>query len=183
MSNNNTNDKKTSKSYNKDKMDKSKDLGKENVKQGKKEQVKDEGKKDRKNKKNCKTEKVDINKICEESFGECFDNKLTSMRQRIVNVNIIRREIIRLKLNPEKKIFFENDIEPLLRVFDSLSLASQNYGVAVSKINGISFAKSSEIKALLDLIYEITDKSEDVFNILDKEVDILLKIYKCDLKK
>lgn len=179
----NINDKKIDESYNKDEMDKCKNFHEDNNNEGKKENCEKKGRKDRKNKKSDKNPKVDINKMCEETFGECFDNKLTNLRQKLVNVNIIRREITRLKLNPDKRIFFENDIEPLLRIFDSLSLASQNYSMAVSKINGISFAKTSEIKALLDLVYEITDKSEDVFDVLDKEVDILLKVYKCDLKK
>jgi hypothetical protein len=62
-------------------------------------------------------------------------------------------------------------------------LSSQNYGLAISNINVVNLSESSEIKQILQLLYDITDKSEDVFKVLEKEIDILLDIYKCDLKR
>lgn len=119
----------------------------------------------------------------DENTLDCLNDTLASIREKFVDINIIREELTKLKLDPDKKTFFEYNIEPLLKIFDSLSLASQNYGIAISSINVVNLSKSSEIKQILQLLYDITDKSEDVFKVLEKEIDIILDIYKCDLKR
>lgn len=134
-------------------------------------------------KKQEKTDKADEADESDENTLDCMNDTLASIREKFVDINIIREELTKLKLDPAKKTFFEYNIEPLLKIFDSLSLASQNYGLAISSINVVNLSKSSEIKQILQLLYDITDKSEDVFKVLEKEIDIILDIYKCDLKR
>lgn len=130
-----------------------------------------------------KQEKTDKADESDENTLDCLNDTLASIREKLVDINIIREEFTKLKLDPDKKTFFEYNIEPLLRIFDSLSLSSQNYGLAISNINVVNLSESSEIKQILQLLYDITDKSEDVFKVLEKEIDIILDIYKCDLKR
>ncbi|MCY6370478.1 hypothetical protein [Clostridium ganghwense] len=140
-------------------------------------------KKDNQSKETKEKLKEDQETKNEDAILDCLNDELTCIRQKLVDINIIREELSKLKLNPAKRTFFKNDIEPLLTTFSNLALSSERFAISAQNLYVITFSKSSEIKDTLDLIYDINAKSEDVFEVLEKEIDILLDIYKCDLKK
>ncbi|WMJ81209.1 hypothetical protein RBU49_02855 [Clostridium sp. MB40-C1] len=117
------------------------------------------------------------------SSSGCIDDELTCLTKKLVEINTIREEITKLRLDPAKRTFFTNDIEPLLRTLDTLSLSTERFALAIYNIYGNNFTKFSEMKDMLNLVYSLSDKSEEVLKVLNKEIDIMLNIYKCDFKK
>lgn len=92
----------------------------------------------------------------------------------LTNVNAIRNEIIRLGLNPALSIAIGLEVEPVLGILNILSLSAYNYSTAAFNLNQISLSKPHEVKKILDLIYDISDLSEDVLEVLTKLVLITL---------
>lgn len=92
-------------------------------------------------------------------------------------VNDIRAQVIRLGLNPALRIAIDTEVVPVLSILTSLATASDFFSVAAFNLSNINFAKTHEIKKVLNLIYEITDVSEDVLEVAIKL--ILATLPKC----
>lgn len=86
----------------------------------------------------------------------------------ITSVNDIRAQIIRLGLNPALRFAIETEVVPVLNILTALATSADFFSVAAFNMSNINFAKSHEIKKLLELVYNITDISEDVFEVLKK---------------
>ncbi|MCY6958597.1 Sec1 family protein [Clostridium brassicae] len=142
-------------------------------------------KKDAEEKIKANEKKIKDSKQAQEATSDsgCIDDELTCLSKKLIEINTIREEITKLRLDPAKKTFFTNDIEPLLRTLEVLSLSTERFALAVFNIYSNNFTKFSEVKDLLNLIYNLSDTSEDVLKVLNKEIDMMLNIYKCDFKK
>jgi hypothetical protein len=89
-------------------------------------------------------------------------------------VNDIRAQIIRLGLNPALRIAIDTEVVPVLNILSVLATAADFFSVAAFNLSNIVFAKTHEVKKILDLIYNITDISEDVLEVVIKLVLITL---------
>lgn len=94
--------------------------------------------------------------------------ELARILATITSVNDIRAQIIRLGLNPALRFAIETEVVPVLNILTALSTAADFYSVAAFNMSNISMAKTHEIRKILELIYNITDVSEDVFEVLRK---------------
>jgi len=92
-------------------------------------------------------------------------------------VNDIRAQLIRLGLNPALRIAIDTEVIPVLSILTSLATASDFFSVSAYNLSNISMAKSHEVKRILNLIYDITDLSEDVLEVTIKLV--LATLPKC----
>ncbi len=113
-----------------------------------------------------------------------MNDNLNEMANKLENINKIREEIIKLKLNPEGKLYFENDVVPLLRVLEILSFSSANISSSALNLNSINSSKNSKIKDAVEIVYDLNDLVEDVLDELDKKFHTLLAISAncCDKK-
>lgn len=95
-------------------------------------------------------------------------SELSRILATITSVNDIRAQIIRLGLNPSLRFAVETEVVPVLNILTALATAADFYSVAAFNMSNINFAKSHEIRKTLELIYNITDLSEDVFEVVKK---------------
>ncbi|HBM75315.1 MAG TPA: hypothetical protein DD429_07145 [Clostridiaceae bacterium] len=95
-------------------------------------------------------------------------SELARILATITSVNDIRAQIIRLGLNPSLRFAVETEVVPVLNILTALATAADFYSVAAFNMSNINFAKSHEIRKTLELIYDITDLSEDVFEVVKK---------------
>ncbi|WP_102400058.1 hypothetical protein [Haloimpatiens massiliensis] len=105
------------------------------------------------------------------------EQDLIILRDKLVALNQIREELVKLELNPKYRIFYDQNVSPLLLSLLSLSYASINFSHSASFLNTINNSKNSEIKDLLHLVYDIQGTSQHVLCELEKQLDILLKLY------
>lgn len=107
---------------------------------------------------------------------ECIEKTLN----RIKNINALRDELIRLNLNPEGLIYFNNEVYPLLYTLTNLSTTSLNLSTSVNVLSTAIYLKpkDSKIKDTLKLIYEITEQCEDIYDSLKYKIDTLICISK-----
>ena len=101
-------------------------------------------------------------------------DELDKILATITAVNGIREQIIRLGLNPALKIAIDTEVVPLLNILAILGTASYDFSVSAFNINNNSSGKVHEVKKLLELVYDISDLSESVFEVLEKLVLITL---------
>ncbi|KPU45010.1 hypothetical protein OXPF_14880 [Oxobacter pfennigii] len=85
-------------------------------------------------------------------------------------VNDIRDQVIRLGLNPSLRFAIEVEVSPVIGILTALATAADFYSVAAFNLSNINFSKTHEIKKILNLIYDITDLSEDVLEVATKLV-------------
>lgn len=95
-------------------------------------------------------------------------SELSRILSIITSVNDIRAQIIRLGLNPSLRFAIETEVVPVLNILTALATAADFYSVAAFNMSNINFAKSHEIRKTLELIYDIIDLSEDVFEVVKK---------------
>ncbi|MDU5013950.1 MAG: hypothetical protein E6257_17685 [Clostridium botulinum] len=107
---------------------------------------------------------------------ECIEKTLN----RIKNINALRDELIRLNLNPEGLIYFNNEVYPLLYTITNLSTTSLNLSTSANVLSTAIYLKpkDSKIKDTLKLIYEITEQCEDIYDSLKYKIDTLICISK-----
>ncbi|WP_461206431.1 hypothetical protein [Clostridium sp. DL1XJH146] len=113
-----------------------------------------------------------------------MDSNLEELANKLENINIIREELIKLNLNPEGRLYYENDVLPLLKVIEILSYSSANISRTALDLNSINVSKSSKVKDAVEIIYDLNDLVEDVLGQLEKKVHTLLAISSncCDKK-
>ncbi|HDK7167519.1 TPA: hypothetical protein PTV44_001360 [Clostridium botulinum] len=107
---------------------------------------------------------------------ECIEKTLN----RIKNINALRDELIRLNLNPEGLIYFNNEVYPLLYTLTNLSTTSLNLSTSANVLSTAIYLKpkDSKIKDTLKLIYEMTEQCEDIYDSLKHKIDTLICISK-----
>lgn len=111
------------------------------------------------------------------SVSDCIDKTATILQ----NINTINDQVARLNLNPTERAYLENSITPMLAILNLLSTTSYNLATSVSSLatSPIVCGKRHELKDTIDLVYDINSQCEDVFELLEKRIDFLLKIAKC----
>ena len=107
---------------------------------------------------------------------------IKSLADNAVNINILRYELDRAQLDFKAKVYFENDVKPLIDTLYSLSYASSNYSATAKNLAGINFGRSSKIKDAIDLAEGVNEISEDLIEVLKCKIDNMLKLSKHDCK-
>ncbi|EQC1537583.1 hypothetical protein ACY1J9_003477, partial [Clostridium botulinum] len=107
---------------------------------------------------------------------DCIEKTLI----RIRSINALRDELIKLNLNPEGLIYFNNEVYPLLYTLTNLSTTSLNLSTSANFLSTAVYLKpkDSKIKDTLKLIYEMTEQCEDIYDSLKYKIDTLICISK-----
>lgn len=95
-------------------------------------------------------------------------SELVKILAVLTTVNDIRAQVIRLGLNPSLRLAVDTEVVPVLSILTSLATAADFYSVAAFNLSNINFAKTHEIKKILNLVYDITDVSESVLEVTIK---------------
>ncbi|MEL7597445.1 MAG: hypothetical protein AAGU01_04500 [Clostridiaceae bacterium] len=103
---------------------------------------------------------------------------LNQIRAGLQNVNLIREELAKLELNIEERVYYEQEVFPLLNVLSILSFAVERYSLGSQALSSIPLTKSSDICDIIQLAYKSADLSEEVLKILEVKVKKLIKISK-----
>lgn len=76
------------------------------------------------------------------------------------------------------KEYYDNCVDPLLKLLQSLTLDSYNIAFSANNLSNIYAAKNSDIKDAVHLADKLIDKCDDVFDVLEDKIDELLRLYK-----
>ena len=73
--------------------------------------------------------------------------------------------------------FITNNIYPLLNILYQLSTTSYNLASSANLLSTSSIVhpKNSDLKDTVHLVYNINDKCEDVYDVLKKRINFVLK--------
>ena len=119
--------------------------------------------------------------IGDETTIDNLDDYIAQLTLKLQNINILREELIKLELNPRGRIYFNNDINPLLTTLYQLSATSAALATSASLLSTsiVVHSKDSKIKDTIYLIYRINDQCEDIYKELNIKIKELLKIVSC----
>lgn len=107
---------------------------------------------------------------------------IKALADTVLNINNLRLELDRLQLDFKTRLYFENDVRPLIDTLTVLSFASNNYSNTARNLASINFGRTSKIKDALDLTESVDDISSDLIKVLKCKIDNMLKLSKCDCK-
>lgn len=120
---------------------------------------------------------LNVNQEEEDSDEPSFDEAtLTRVRIFLSQINEIRVQLARLDTNLAGVVYYENEVFPVLNVLFLLSTAAGEYGLIARNISQISVAKTSKVKDMLDLTYDLEKLSEIVFDVAECKVKKFLRI-------
>lgn len=103
---------------------------------------------------------------------------LSEIREGLQNVNLIREELAKLEFNLEGRVYYEQEVFPLLNVLSILSYAVERYCIGSQALSTIPLTRSSDICDIIQLAYKSADLSEEVLKILGVKVKNLIEISK-----
>lgn len=103
---------------------------------------------------------------------------LNEIRAGLQNVNLIREELAKLEFNLEGRVYYEQEVFPLLNVLSILSFAVERYSLSSQALSTIPLTKSSDICDIIHLAYESAELSEKVLKILEVKIKKLIEISK-----
>lgn len=123
----------------------------------------------------------DINPSVEGSTGTTGTTGTTTTISQasdtLKNINTIKDELCKLPLDPCENEYIINSVLPLTNILYMISTASVNLSNSANILTNspIVHAKKSEIKDTIDLIYNINEECEDLFKVIKKRLNVLLK--------
>ena len=93
------------------------------------------------------------------------------------NINSIKDELCKLPLDPCESEYILNSVFPLTNTLYLLSTTAVNLSNSANilTLSPIVHAKKSEIKDIIDLVYNINEECEDLFKVIKKRLKVLLK--------
>ena len=121
----------------------------------------------------------DINPSVEGSTGTTgtTGTTISQASDTLKNINTIKDELCKLPLDPCENEYIINSVLPLTNILYMISTASVNLSNSANILTNspIVHAKKSEIKDIIDLIYNINEECEDLFKVIKKRLNVLLK--------
>lgn len=114
----------------------------------------------------------------EELQADQVTDGLNEIRAGLQNVNLIREELVKLDINLAGRVYYEQEVFPILNVLNILSFAVQRYALGAQSLSTIPLTKSSDICDIIRLAYESADLSEEVLKMLEVKVKKLIEISK-----
>jgi hypothetical protein len=115
-----------------------------------------------------------------ESSTEISSHIITAINQAadtLKNVNVIKDELCKLPIDICETEYITNSILPMLTILNQF--ANITYGIAngVSSLNVSPLVSpdKSELKDAIHLCYKVLDQAEDVYDVLKKRINLLIK--------
>jgi hypothetical protein len=123
----------------------------------------------------------EITSLSDVDLASSLGNTATILR----NVNDIRNQLVNLNIETFGNNYFDNMVEPFLVTIRDIASTSANLATSANFLSQsiLEEVKKSKVKETIDLIYDLNEKAEDVFEILKKRVNTLIKIGKLENKK
>ncbi|HEY5589301.1 MAG TPA: hypothetical protein VIK86_10175 [Candidatus Paceibacterota bacterium] len=111
------------------------------------------------------------------STGTTGTTTISQASDTLKNINTIKDELCKLPLDPCENEYIINSVLPLTNILYMISTASVNLSNSANILTNspIVHAKKSEIKDTIDLIYNINEECEDLFKVIKKRLNVLLK--------
>jgi len=118
---------------------------------------------------------TDLEGFCDADLP--ISDTLSQTAERLQSINIIKDELYKLPLDTSEMQFIINNINPLLNILYQLSTTSYNLSGSTNllSISSIVKPKRSELKDTVHLVYKINDECEDVYEVLKKRINSILK--------
>jgi len=118
---------------------------------------------------------TDLENFCDSNLS--ISPTITQAAATLRNINIIKDELCKLPIDPCEMEFITNNIYPLLNILYQLSTTSYNLASSANLLSTSSIVhpKNSDLKDTVHLVYNINDKCEDVYDVLKKRINFVLK--------
>ena len=93
------------------------------------------------------------------------------------DINSIKDELCKLPLDPCESEYILNSVFPLTNTLYLLSTTAVNLSntANILTISPIVHPKKSELKDMIDLVYDIDEECKDLFKVIKKRLKVLLK--------
>lgn len=104
--------------------------------------------------------------------------KIDTLALELRNINSIRDELIKLSIDPNTRLIYENEIYPLLKTLESLSVSSYDFSNTAKNLASINVSGNSKVKDAAKLTDSIDKLSKDVFKVLKSAVECYLSVEK-----
>lgn len=97
--------------------------------------------------------------------------------EMLKNINVIKDELCKLPLNTCEIDYVTTNVLPLLTVLYELSTVSENLAASANflSISPVVHPKRHDLKDTVHLVYKINDECEDVYEVLKKRINLVLK--------
>lgn len=124
------------------------------------------------------TSKDSTNNTTSSTPGVNIDDSLAKITLKLQTINTLREELIKLELNPEGRLYFNNDIAPLLTVLYQLASTSVDLSTSVNILSSSYLVKpnKSKLKDTFKLVYDINEQCDDVYRLLAEKIEVLINI-------
>jgi hypothetical protein len=108
--------------------------------------------------------------------NEPISTSIADTANTLRNINSIKDELCKLRLDTCQLQYFNINVVPFLQTIDSLSRASFDLSTSVSMLttSPIVCRKKSKLKDTIDLIYDINEQCEDVYEVLKRRINTLI---------
>lgn len=118
---------------------------------------------------------TDLDKFCDSNLS--INPTINQTADTLRNINVIKDELCKLPLDPCEMDFITTNINPLLNILYQLSTTSYNLASSTNllSISPIVHAKKSELKDTIHLTYKINDECEDIYDVLKRRINFILK--------
>ncbi|WP_027623897.1 hypothetical protein [Clostridium lundense] len=125
------------------------------------------------------TSKDSTNDTTSNTSATTIDDSLTKLTSKLQTINTLREELIKLELNPEGRLYFNNDIVPLLTILYQLATTSVDLSTSANILSSSYLIKpnKSKLKDTFRLIYDMNEQCDDVYKLLEKKIEVLINIY------
>jgi len=94
----------------------------------------------------------------------------------VKNINNLKEQIAQLDLNPRLRVYYDDEVSPLLGVLNDFENEAANFAEAAKDIALI--LKKSDIKDEKDLVLDVINQGIDVYKELEEKIDVLIEIGK-----
>lgn len=109
-----------------------------------------------------------------------FEANLARTSTILRELNVIKDELCKLPLDFCELQYFNFNVFPFLQSLEQLSRTSFNLSAAVNMLSSSPVVprKKSKVKDTIDLIYNINEQCEDIYDVVKYRIDELLKCSK-----
>lgn len=106
-----------------------------------------------------------------------IDSIISQTADTLRNLNAIKDELCRLPLDTCESEYITNSILPMLTILNQFSNITYCLANSISLINVSPLVNSdrSELKDGIHMCYKILDQSEDLYDVLKKRVNLVLR--------
>ena len=110
-------------------------------------------------------------------IGSLIINAMNQAAGTLKNINIIKDELCKLPIDICETEYINNSILPMLSILNQLSNVIYSLSNSANTLNlsPLVHADRSELKDAVHLCYKIIDQAEDVYEVLRKRINLVIK--------